>query len=77
MTSLVTLRPPRSTPYQPYFFLTDQTRGGGGTYLPWANRPGVAATPTYLPKMRHPHPTLPPKNPKSRLGVWGKAGASP
>ena len=41
------------------------TRGGGGTYLPWANRPGVAATPTYLPKMRDPHPTLPPKNPKS------------
>ncbi len=50
-----------------HFFLTDQTRGGGGTYLPWANRPGVAATPTYLPKMRHTHPTLPPKNPKSSV----------
>jgi len=47
------------------FFSQRPDEGGGGTYLPWANRPGVAATPTYLPKMRHTHPSLPPKNPKS------------
>ncbi|MFN9905579.1 MAG: hypothetical protein ACK56F_05555 [bacterium] len=46
------------------FFSQRPDEGGGGTYLPWANRPGVAATPTYLPKMWHTHPTLPPKNPK-------------
>jgi hypothetical protein len=63
MTLLVTLRPPRST----IFSHRPDEGGTGGTYLPWANRPGVAATPTYLPKMRHTHPTLPPTNPKSSV----------